>query len=336
MTAYRVLGVSALLILVFAAVVILSMLMGAASIPWADALRGILLSCTPEGGPLTSTERDIIFSIRLPRALFAGVVGASLAVAGAAFQALLRNPLADPYVLGVSGGSAVGAMLGIVAGAASISVGVPLAAFAGGLLTILPLVGIARKGSALRSETLLLSGVIVNAFLSAVILFLLSVASRAELRNAMFWLMGDLSVAGIREAAVGALVLAAGFVILYADARHLNLVSMGEETARQLGVELEGFKVRMLLAASLITAAAVSVSGIIGFVGLMVPHAMRIVFGADHRLHLPACALFGASFLAAADTLARTVVAPSELPVGVVTALCGAPYFIYLLRRGDL
>ncbi|HOG18472.1 MAG TPA: iron ABC transporter permease [Syntrophales bacterium] len=336
MTAYRVLGISLLLALVFLAVVIVSLLSGAVSIPFADALRGIFLGWMPGESPLTAAQRDIVFSIRLPRALFAGIVGASLAVAGAVFQALLRNPLADPYVLGVSGGSAVGAMLGIVAGAASLSVGVPLFAFAGGVLTILPLVGIARKGSDLRSETLLLSGVIVNAFLSAVILFLLSVASRAELRNAMFWLMGDLSAAGLREAAAGGLVFAAGFVVLYADARPLNLVAMGEETARQLGVELEGLKLRMLLAASLVTAAAVSVSGIIGFVGLMVPHMMRLVFGADHRLHLPACALFGASFLAAADTLARTAVAPSELPVGVVTALCGAPYFIYLLRRRDL
>jgi iron complex transport system permease protein len=272
--------------------------------------------------------------VRLPRIIFAGIVGASLSLGGVIFQALLRNPLADPYVLGISGGSALGAIVGIVTGAGSFYLGIPLLAFLGALATVF-LVFVVAGGTRgpLLDNSLLLSGVVVNAFFSAAILFFLSVVNSMELHSITFWLMGDLSRASMEEISLAAFCLIAGFVFLYAQARKLNLLVQGEETALQLGVNVERTKQWLLIVTSLITAVAVSLAGIIGFVGIMVPHLMRLVFGSDHRLLLPATALFGACFLVVADTLARVVLAPAELPVGVITALCGAPYFIFLLKR---
>ena len=185
----------------------------------------------------------------------------------------------------------------------------------------------------LLDNSLLLAGVVVNSFFSAAILFALSIVNSMELHSISFWLMGDLSRAALKEITVAALCLMVCFVILYTQARKLNLMVQGEETALQLGVNVQATKYILLIVTSLITAVAVSLAGIIGFVGIMVPHMMRLVFGSDHRLLMPAAALFGASFLVVADTLARTVLAPAELPVGVITALCGAPYFIFLMRR---
>jgi len=283
---------------------------------------------------ITSQEELIIFSVRLPRIIFAGIVGASLSLGGVIFQALLRNPLADPYVLGISGGSALGAIVGIVTGAGSFYLGIPLLAFLGALATVF-LVFVVAGGTRgpLLDNSLLLSGVVVNAFFSAAILFFLSVVNSMELHSITFWLMGDLSRASMEEISLTAFCLIAGFVFLYAQARKLNLLVQGEETALHLGVNVERTKQWLLIVTSLITAVAVSLAGIIGFVGIMVPHLMRLVFGSDHRLLLPAAALFGACFLVVADTLARVVLTPAELPVGVITALCGAPYFIFLLKR---
>jgi len=184
-------------------------------------------------------------------------------------------------------------------------------------------------------NSLLLSGVVVNAFFSAAILFFLSVVNSMELRSITFWLMGDLSRASIKEICVAALGLIIGFILLYSQARKLNIIVQGEETAMHLGVNIERTKQWLLIVTSLIISVAVSLAGIIGFVGIMVPHLMRLVFGSDHRLLLPVSALFGASFLIVADTIARVVFAPAELPVGVITALCGAPYFIFLLKRNE-
>ena len=206
-------------------------------------------------------------------------------------------------------------------------------AVSGALLTIALVYGIAKTKKELHSTTLLLAGVIVNAFFSAVIMFLISTTSSKELRSAIFWLMGDLSLAEWNEIILTGSFLMIGFIVMYSYARHLNLIVTGEETAMQLGVNVEKTKKILLLAASLVTGVAVSVSGTIGFVGLIIPHMMRMLLGSDHRLLLPSSALFGGSFLIIADTLARTVTAPAELPVGVITAMCGAPYFIYLLRR---
>ena len=283
---------------------------------------------------VSSEEELILFSVRLPRIIFAGIVGASLALGGVVFQAILRNPLADPYILGISGGSALGAIIGIVIGASSFYLGVPLLAFIGALATVFLVFIVAGSArAALQDNSLLLSGVVVNAFFSAAILFFLSVVNSMELHSITFWLMGDLSRASAREIYVAGFCLIMGFMVLYAQALKLNLLVQGEETATHLGVHVERTKQGLLIVTSLIISVAVSLAGIIGFVGIIVPHAMRLVFGSDHRLLLPVSALFGASFLILADTVARVVLAPTELPVGVITALCGAPYFIFLLKR---
>ena len=327
------LRISAFLLLLFVLLSLAALGLGAIHIAFADVV-GAIANALLGKASMPSEEELILFSVRLPRILFAGIVGASLSLGGVVFQALLRNPLADPYVLGISGGSALGAIIGIVIGASSFYLGVPLLAFSGALITVF-LVFIVAGGSkgVLLDNSLLLAGVVVNSFFSAAILFALSIVNSMELHSISFWLMGDLSRAAFREITVAAVCLMVCFVILYTQARKLNLMVQGEETALQLGVNVQATKYILLIVTSLITAVAVSLAGIIGFVGIMVPHMMRLVFGSDHRLLMPAAALFGASFLVVADTLARTVLMPAELPVGVITALCGAPYFIFLMRR---
>jgi len=275
----------------------------------------------------------ILFSIRLPRSLLAGLVGFSLSLGGVVFQALLRNPLADPFILGVSSGSAFGAILGIIFGF-SFQLGVPLMAFSGALLTLLVVLVIATRKMGTESSTILLTGVIVNAFFTAVIMFFISTATDSRLHSMLFWLYGDLSQSRyVSIAAIGTAVLAIT-LLLYGLSRHLNLLTLGEETASQLGVDVERTKMISLIAVSLLVALVVSFSGLIGFVGLIVPHLARMSFGSDHRVLIPAASLGGAVFLIAADTLARVVISPSELPVGVITAFLGAPFFLYLLKRG--
>ena len=332
-TLVRVLQISALMILILAAIGVASLLVGSVRISPSHIFNYFVNIFTGKLS-LSSEEELIVFSVRLPRIVFAGIVGASLSLGGVVFQAILRNPLADPYILGISGGSALGAIIGIVIGASSFYLGVPLLAFVGALVTVF-LVFIVAGGSRgpLLDNSLLLSGVVVNAFFSAAILFFLSIVNSMELHSITFWLMGDLSRASIREICIAAFCLVIGFVLLYAQARKLNLFVQGEETALHLGVNVERTKQWLLVVTSLIISVAVSLAGIIGFVGIMVPHLMRLVFGSDHRLLLPVSALFGASFLIAADTIARVIFAPAELPVGVITALCGAPYFIFLLKR---
>ena len=327
------LQISALMILIFLVISAGCLLAGSVHIDFSHVLRYLAKALMGDFS-ITSQEELILFSVRLPRIIFAGIVGASLSLGGVIFQAILRNPLADPYILGISGGSALGAIIGILLGASSFYLGVPLLAFLGALATVF-LVFVVAGGTRgpLLDNSLLLSGVVVNAFFSAAILFFLSIVNSMELHSITFWLMGDLSRASVKEICVAAFCLLAGFVLLYAQARKLNLIVQGEDTAMQLGVNVERTKQWLLIITSLITAVAVSLAGIIGFVGIMVPHFMRLVFGSDHRLLLPAAALFGASFLIVADTIARVVFAPAELPVGVITALCGAPYFIFLLKR---
>jgi iron complex transport system permease protein len=329
-----VLEISFLLLMVLAASVAVSLFVGVTDIGVVRGITGLLYGWREGYTGLTQLEKEIIFSIRLPRILFAGIVGAALSMAGAVFQALLRNPLADPYILGISGGAAVGAIIGILIGASLFPLGIPGLAFLGAALTVIIVFGIARTGAQLRSNTLLLAGVIVNAFFSAIIMFLISTSTSSDVHNVMFWLMGDLSLATTGEIALTGTILLAGFAVLYTYARPMNLIVVSEETALQLGINVETTKKILFIAASLITGVAVSVSGIIGFVGLVIPHLMRMVLGPDHRILLPASFLFGASFLVVADTIARTFMAPGELPVGVITAICGAPYFIYLLRKG--
>jgi iron complex transport system permease protein len=278
-------------------------------------------------------ERVILVETRVPRVLLAGVVGGSLSAAGAGLQALLGNPLACPHLLGISGGAAVAGAAALIAGADPVSPLVPLAAF-GGALAAIAIVGLgARAGGRTTPHAVLLVGVVFNALAAAVLMLLNAVVSYTQAQGVLFWIMGSLSTQSYALVGGVAAYAVVGLGWLVARAQDLNLLSAGEEGALQLGVDVERARRAVFLASSLLVGAAVSVSGMIGFVGLVVPHLLRLVLGPDHRLLVPASFLGGAAFLVWADTLARTALAPSELPVGVVTALTGGPFFLWLLRR---
>jgi len=287
------------------------------------------------GESAAPAAQDIVLRVRLPRALLAAAVGASLAVAGVLFQALLRNPLADPFILGVSGGAALGGTLVLSLGA-SFGVGyaaVPPAAFAGAVAATLLLYGVAGARGRLSPTHLLLTGVVFNAFASAAIIFLASIAGMGGGTNIFLWLVGSLSAARADVAGwvVGFLVL--GLACALPLARGLNLLTLGDESALQLGMEVERQKKILLFSTSLMVGAAVSAAGLIGFVGLIIPHLLRLVLGPDHRLLVPAAALGGAAFLLLCDTAARVLPGGRELPVGAITAIVGGPLFLLLLRR---
>lgn len=318
------------LILLLILMVLIATATGTASVSW-KSLLAVFLNHIEAG----DTSADILFYIRLPRVILAAVVGASLSIAGAVFQGLFRNPMADPYVLGVSSGAAIGAIIAMLAGGGLYIAGfstVPFFAFAGGILSIALVYNLAKVGKAVPVMTLLLAGIAVSAFLSAVV-SLLTYFSGDQLHQVVFWMMGGLGGASWPQVLAMLPYILVGFIIIYCQARELNILLLGEETARQLGVETERVKKILMVGASLLVAAAVSTSGIIGFVGLIVPHFIRLAAGPDHRLLLPASALLGASTLIAADTLARTIISPTELPVGIITAIVGAPVFIYLLKQ---
>jgi iron complex transport system permease protein len=325
----RLVAVSAALALLLFVALAVGLAAGPSAVSPAEALR--VLADPNATGPAA----DIVRRIRLPRVAVGALVGAALAVAGAVFQALLRNPLADPFVLGISGGAALGgvavlslgAALGLGAGA------VPLAAFAGALATTALLFGAAGLRGRLVATALLLTGVVFNAFASAAIVFLASLGGMAEGTSIFLWLIGNLSSARDELLPPLAALVALGFACSLPYARALNLLALGDETAEQLGVAVERAKRLLLLATALMVGAAVSVSGLIGFVGLIVPHALRLLLGPDHRLLVPASALAGAAFLVLCDAAARSVLPGRELPVGAITALAGGPLFLLLLRR---
>jgi iron complex transport system permease protein len=283
---------------------------------------------------ITRPAEVIVLQLRLPRVLLAGIVGAALAASGAVFQGLFRNPMADPAIIGVSSGAALGAILVIVTvGAGSLgALAVPAAAFAGAMATALVVYRLARIGPAVHVATLLLAGIAVAAVISALMSLVMSLSGE-EIRNIYSWLVGGLVAQGWRSIAIVVPVVALGLAGAALVAHPLNLVALGEERAAQLGVSVDVLKGRAIAVGALLAAAAVSVAGIIGFVGLMTPHLLRLVVGADHRRLVPASALGGATLLILADLVARTVIAPAELPVGVVTALLGGPFFLFLLRR---
>jgi iron complex transport system permease protein len=316
------------LVALFAIACITSICVGSVSLGlgavW-DALLG-------RGDPATVT---IVRDLRLPRAVGAILVGAALATSGAAFQALLRNPLAEPYVLGVSGGAALGAVAAIVLGVlAPVPGAISLAAFVGAVVTVALVLRIALGvGPTLDTRVLLLAGVVVGAFANAGIFLILSVADVAAYRTATGWMMGSLS--GVTWAGDGALAaqLVPALAVLLLLARPLNAMAIGEDTAAYLGVSVERTKWLAYGAASLLAAASVATAGVVGFVGLIIPHAIRLLWGSDHRLLIPASALLGATFLLLADVAARTLAAPTELPLGAVTAVIGVPVFVLLLRR---
>ncbi|MFB3885894.1 MAG: FecCD family ABC transporter permease [Thermodesulfobacteriota bacterium] len=332
LTRKKVLTVSALLTVLLGLVILFSVMVGSVRVKPLHSISILFQSILRLKGTETETERAIILSLRVPRALLAGLVGAGLSVSGAIFQALLRNPLADPYILGVSSGAAVGAIIAILLGLSTLSLGLPLASFIGALLTIALVFNFGRQNGKIHPHTLLLAGVIIGSFLSAIIMFFISISQKEELHTIIFWLMGDFSFSSYQAIYIISPYIFFGFICLYLRARPFNLILSGEESALQMGVDVERLKVISYLLASLITAASVSVCGLIGFVGLIVPHSVRLIFGSDHRILLPSAALIGASFLIASDTFARTFLAPTELPVGVVTAAFGGPFFIYLLR----
>ena len=282
----------------------------------------------------TDTSAVIMFHIRLPRVLTGFFVGGGLAMVGVTLQALLRNPLADPYVLGVSSGAALGvslAMLFSIGTTLAFLPGLPLFGFVGGLLSLVVMYRLARSQGRLPIQSVLLAGVILNAMLTALIMFITSIMDPNRSAGLMAWLMGSLTVSNYGILSMFALYMVGGASLLLQKAQMMNILTFGEETARSLGVETEQIKKRLFFLAALLTGAVVSVSGMIGFVGMIVPHAVRMLVGSDHRVLLPASMLAGGMFLTAADTVARTILAPTEIPVGIITALTGGPIFLYLL-----
>jgi iron complex transport system permease protein len=325
-----------ILLVVLLVTIIAATAIGAVAIAPGDTL-GIVASklglvYSPD---IPGTLVAIVWNLRLPRVLLGALIGASLAVAGVTFQGLLRNPLADPFTIGVSSGAATGATIAMFLRLVYqfyFPHMIPLFAFAGALLAMFFVYNLAKIGGQVPVVTLLLAGVVVSSFLSAVISMIMVLSGR-DMQGIFFWLSGGLQMRSWPEIGFVAPYLLIGFMILFVYARDLNILLLGEEAALHLGVKVEFTKKLLLSTASLVTAAAVSVSGMVGFVGLIIPHAVRIVTGPDHKVLLPASALVGAIFLVWADVLARTALAPQEIPVGIITAFVGAPFFIYLLRK---
>ena len=308
---------------------------GAEQIGLSEIIRIIARVVSGEGeSEALGTTGTIVMQVRLPRVLLGFLVGCCLASVGVALQALLRNPLADPYVLGVSSGAALGVTLAVLFGIGTIflaEAALPACGFAGGLLALFVVYRMAATYERLPIHSLLLAGVILNAIFSALIMFITSIMDPNRSFGMMAWLMGTLTAPAYPTLIVLSLYLLGGLFLLYRQARVLNILALGEEAARSLGVDTEKSKRFIFVLAALVTGAVVSVSGMIGFIGMVIPHAVRLVIGADHRLLLPASALVGGMFLMGADTLARTLLSPAEIPVGIITALAGGPFFVYLL-----
>ena len=340
LTLGRLLTQCAILSAVLFVVVVIALKLGAVPVSLYGLGHDLLRVLFRQSSQLSSEYQLIIFDIRLPRILLGIFVGASLSVAGASFQALLRNPLADPYVLGVSSGAAVGAIIALIIephlalAPAVAALLTPIGAFLGAALTITAVYFLGLREGQIDSGTLLLAGIISASFLQAIIMFFMSTLTGGNYRGIAFWMMGELQTQPPR---VVSLILRFGFFLaagtIYTTASDLNLLLGGEKEAMHLGVDVRRVRLVVYIAASLLTGLAVSVSGAIGYVGLLVPHVMRLLFGSDHRILLPTAAFGGAIAVVLADTLARTVVSPAELPVGAMTAIAGAPLFLYLMRR---
>lgn len=331
---YGILGLSVFLIVL----IILSTTIGSVKVPFVTTFSILLaklplVNITPDWSSATET---IILEIRLPRVILAGLVGAALATAGATYQGLFRNPLADPYLIGTAQGAALGAVIGfLLPGNWQTATGftiIPILAFIGALVSTAVVYSIARVGKALPVTTLILAGVALGALLSSIVSYLI-ISSGDKIHGIMFWLMGNFSLSQWSEVRIILPYVVAGIAVILIYSRLLNVMQLDEEQAQQLGINVERYKLIFLAAATLITAAAVSFVGIIGFVGIIIPHAVRLIWGADHRFLIPLSVLTGAVFLIVADLIARIILAPTEIPIGVITAICGAPFFLYLLRR---
>lgn len=319
--------------------ILLSINVGYISIPFTNILK-VFLTNTPGINRLfsfsvSSTETALILQLRFPRALCAALVGAALSIAGAAYQGLFRNPMADPYTIGASSGAALGAASAVIFGLGATILGIstrPLFAFIGCLVTVLGVYTISRVGNKVPMQTLLLSGIAVS-ILFASIVSAYTALFPDQFRQTAFWILGSFSYVEWIDLWSAVPFIIGGSIVIYLFARDLNLLSLGESEATHLGVNLEKMKKIILVATAFVTAAAVSVGGVIAFVGLIIPHVSRMVFSPDHRVLLVSSALMGATFLVLCDTLSRIVIAPTELPVGVITAVCGGPFFLYLLQR---
>jgi len=317
--------------------VIFAATIGSAHIPFSTCFQ-VLFSQLPFAHIVPvwpETFNTIILDIRLPRILLAGLVGAALAVAGATYQGLFRNPLADPYLLGVASGAGLGATIAFIIPFSLrwMSFGaIPLFAFAGGMGAVAVVYSLVHVGKTLPTTSLILAGVALGAFLNSITSYLMSTCGE-ELHGIVFWLLGGLSLTRWAEVWIVLPCVLAGIIIICLYARPLNVLQLGDEQAQQLGINVERVKLVLLSAATLITSAAVCFTGLIGFVGIIIPHAVRLIWGPDHRYLLPLSTLVGSIFLIWADTLAHTIIQPTEIPVGVITAFCGAPFFLYLLRR---
>ena len=319
--------------------IIFSIGIGYVNIPVSNIL-GVFLANIPGLNrlvdfPVSPLETALILQVRFPRALCAALVGAGLSIAGAAYQGLFRNPMADPYTIGASSGAALGATTSVILGASITVLGIntmPLFAFVGCLLTVFGVYALSRVGNKVPVQTLLLSGIAVSILFGAIVNAYHSLFPD-QFRQTSFWLMGSFSYTEWSDFWNALLFIVVGSVVIYMFARDLNLLSLGESESTHLGVDLERLKKILLVASAFVTAAAVSIGGLIAFVGLIIPHLARLLFSPDHRILIIASALMGATFLVLCDTLARVVIAPSELPVGVITAVCGGPFFLYLMRR---
>ncbi len=318
------------------AAVLLILVMLACSLigPQSISLQAVAAGPTRLTGP--NPDYEIFVHVRVPRILLAALVGAALGGSGVIFQALLRNPLADPYILGISSGAGLGTMLAILGGFGWTLWGrSPIAVFAfiGALGTVWLVWGIGRLAGKYHVAGLLLAGVVVNAFFSALIMFLTSIAKSQQIHATMFWLMGNMMEEDFFVLWVSGGCIVAGIIVLFLLSPQFNIISIGRHDAQSIGVSVGRVEFAAFAVSAFITAVAVSLSGLIGFVGLIIPHAVRLVFGPDHRQLLPLSSLAGAAFLVVADTIARVIVAPAQLPVGVITALVGGPFFLILLVR---
>jgi iron complex transport system permease protein len=319
-----------LAIIVLAAVVLICSLIGSESVSLKSVFSG------PGSKSAANPDYEIFIKIRLPRIILAGLVGAALACAGVVFQVLLRNPLADPYILGISSGAGLGAIIAVISGLNWTLWGrspIAVFAFAGALGTVWLVWFIGRLTGRFHVTGLLLAGVVVNAFFSALMMFLTSIAKSDQVYATIFWLMGNITEGDFLVLWIAAGCVVGGIVALFYISPQLNALSFGADDAENMGVNVAGTRTIAFGIAAGITAVAVSLSGLIGFVGLVVPHAIRLIFGPDHRQLLPLSGIAGATFLVIADTLARIIVAPAQLPVGVVTAIVGGPFFLILLIR---
>lgn len=326
-----VFGTMALVCLALMLLLLAAMVMGLAMGSSGVGLQS-LLTALVEHGTDQSTEQAIIWRLRLPRVLLAALVGAALSLGGLVFQALLKNPLAEPYILGISGGAAIGAIIGIMAGLSRIP-GVSGTAFGGSLATLVVIILISSGRAVVVKDALLLSGVMVNAFCTAVIMFLLSITQDNRLHNIIFWLMGDLSASQIHHVGMLAAILTPCFAVIFIYAHKMNLLLMGSEMAASMGIQVRQVTLTLLIVTTLMISLTVSQCGLIGFVGLVIPHLLRLLCGPDHRVLVPACIVGGGAYMVICDLLARVLPSQGEMPGGVITAMIGAPLFIILLRR---